>query len=223
MLARPTLPDERGFDRRRAALVDALRAKGLSDDRVLEAIRRVPRHLFVHDSLRHRAYHDEALPIGLGQTISQPYTVAVQSMLLALRPGDRVLEIGTGSGYQAAVLCELGARVYSIERHEALLAPTAALLKGLGYRLDTRAGDGTAGWPSAGPFDAIVVTAGALGIPDALRRQLVSPSPLRPGGRLVIPVGDREGQTMRRLTRTGEDTYDDEAFGGFRFVPFVQG
>lgn len=223
MLSRPALPDERGYDRRRAALADALRTKGIADERVLEAVRRVPRHLFVWDSQRHLAYHDAALPIGRGQTISQPFTVAVQTALLDLAPGDRVLEIGTGSGYQAAVLAEMGARVYSIERHAELLAPTEALLHTLGYRIRTKAGDGSLGWPEYAPFDAIVVTAGAVGIPDALRRQLVAPIPgVRRGGRLVIPVGDASGQTMRRLVRTGEDTFDDEAHGGFRFVPFVQ-
>ena len=220
---RSALPEERGYDRRRAALVETLRAKGIADERVLEAVRRVPRHLFVWDSQRHLAYQDVALPIGQGQTISQPFTVAVQTALLGVEPGDRVLEIGTGSGYQAAVLAELGVRVHSVERHADLLASTAALLTTLGYRVQTRAGDGTLGWPTFAPFDAIVVTAGAIGIPDALRAQLALPTATRAGGRLVIPVGDESGQTMRRLTRTGEDTFHDEAFGDFRFVPFVQG
>ncbi|MEM6783989.1 MAG: protein-L-isoaspartate O-methyltransferase, partial [Bacteroidota bacterium] len=148
------------YARRLARLLDLLRAKGLTDERVLAAIGRVPRHEFVEDGLRFRAYDDAALPIGLNQTISQPFTVATQTHLLDLGPHDRVLEIGTGSGYQAAVLCEMGAQVFSIERHAPLLARTNDVLQRLGYRLMTRAGDGTAGWPSLAPFDAILVTAG---------------------------------------------------------------
>lgn len=219
--------DERGYDRRRAALAEELREKGITDERVLEAVRRVPRHLFVDTALRARAYRDEALPIGLGQTISQPFTVATQTVLLGVRPGDRVLEVGTGSGYQAAVLCEMGARVYSIERHAPLAERTLALLATLGYAITARVGDGTLGWPEHAPFDAVVVTAGGIGVPDPLLKQLRKPGPARggdrPGGVLVIPVGGPDGQTMQRITRTGEAAFEAESLGAFRFVPLVRG
>ena len=218
------MTDERGYARRRDALVADLRTKGLADERVLEAIRRVPRHRFIPDTALHpRAYRDEALPIGKGQTISQPFTVGYQTALLDVRVGDRVLEVGTGSGYQAAVLAELGAKVCSVERHAALLDPTLALLRGLGYRITAKAGDGTEGWPAFAPFDAIVVTAGGLAIPDALPRQLRAPTADRPGGVLVIPVGDADAQTMLRIRRTGADAFETERLGQFRFVPLVRG
>ena len=216
--------DDRGSDRRREALVAELRAKGLGDERVLAALRRVPRHRFVPDTaLWPRAYKDEALPIGLGQTISQPFTVGYQTALLDVRPGDTVLEVGTGSGYQAAVLVEVGAKVFSVERHAPLLERTQDVLRALGYRITARVGDGTLGWPAFAPFDAIVVTAGGLAIPDALPRQLRAPTPDRPGGALVIPVGDADGQTMLRVRRTGADTFETERLGRFRFVPLVGG
>jgi protein-L-isoaspartate(D-aspartate) O-methyltransferase len=214
----------RTYDRQRRALVDQLREKGITDERVLAAIGAVPRHEFVDPALRHRAYKDEALPIGLKQTISQPFTVAYQTALLGVRRGDKVLEVGTGSGYQAAVLCELGARVFSIERHEALLQRTRELLDRLGYRVLTRAGDGTLGWSGPAPYDGIVVTAGGTEVPEPLLDQLRVPDDEREGaagGRLVIPVGDAEKQTMLRITRTGPDTYHREEFMDFRFVPLV--
>lgn len=216
------------FERRRARLVDELREKGLRDERVLGAVGRVERHRFVDVALRPRAYQDEALPIGQGQTISQPFTVAYQTMLLDVQEGERVLEVGTGSGYQAAVLCELGARVFSIERHASILERTKRLLRELGYRVMTRAGDGTQGWRVYAPFDAVVVTAGATGVPDPLLEQLRPPEngdDASRGGRLVIPVGDAEGQRMARITRTGPGTgpehYERENFRSFRFVPLV--
>ena len=221
------------FERRRARLVNELRDKGLSgnesSERVLAAVGRVERHRFVDAALRPRAYQDEALPIGQGQTISQPFTVAYQTMLLDVRESDRVLEIGTGSGYQAAILCEMGARVFSIERHGQLLKRTQALLKELGYRVVTRAGDGTRGWSAYGPFDGIVVTAGATEPPAPLLEQLRAPGAADDdgdgarGGRLVVPVGDDEGQRMARITRTGPepDDYEREHFRSFRFVPLI--
>lgn len=204
-------------------LVDHLRERGIADERVLRAIGEVPRHRFVEDAMQSRAYEDEALPIGLNQTISQPFTVAYQTSLLEIRDHDRILEVGTGSGYQAAVLCEMGARVFSIERHEPLLQRTRSLLDDLGYRVTTKHGDGTRGWAVFAPYDGIVVTAGATEIPDALVEQL------RPGdadhrpGRLVIPVGGPDGQTMNRILRTGTGPRDleRETYHSFRFVPLV--
>ena len=215
--------DERKFKRRRAQLVDELRERGIESERVLEALGRVPRHRFMDPALHHRAYHDEALPIGLKQTISQPFTVAYQSMMLAPRPDERILEVGTGSGYQAAVLCEMGARIFSIERHRPLLERATSLLRSLGYRVVTRHGDGAKGWPAFAPFDGILVTAGAPEVPQPLLEQLVMPKRGDAGGRLIVPVGGSEGQTMTRITRTGQETYDYEEAHGFRFVPLLSG
>jgi protein-L-isoaspartate(D-aspartate) O-methyltransferase len=209
------------YQRRRASLIEELREKGISDERVLSAMNRVARHAFVEDALTARAYKDEALPIGLKQTISQPFTVAYQSMLLAPEPDEKILEIGTGSGYQAAVLCEMGARVFSIERLGPLYDRTASPLKKLGYRAITRLGDGTRGWESVAPFDGIIVTAGATDVPQKLLSQLRLPEEGKSGGRLIIPVGDRDSQNMYRICRTGEDSFDREELDGFRFVPLV--
>lgn len=214
---------ERRYRRQRMQLVDHLRERGIADERVLRAIGEVPRHRFVEDAMQSRAYEDEALPIGLNQTISQPFTVAYQTSLLEIHDHDRVLEVGTGSGYQAAVLCEMGARVFSIERHEPLLQRTRSRLDDLGYRVTTKHGDGTKGWAVFAPYDGVVVTAGAAEIPEALVEQL------RPGdadhrpGRLVIPVGGPDGQTMNRILRTGTGSHDleREAYHSFRFVPLV--
>lgn len=215
------MSDDRRFQRQRERLLDILREKGIDDDRVLRAVAAVPRHLFVDRALRSRAYEDEALPIGLKQTISQPFTVAYQTMLLKPNPNERILEIGTGSGYQAAVLCELGARVFSIERHRPLLERTKKLLDQLGYRVVVRHGDGSLGWPSYAPFDGIVVTAAASEIPRALLEQLRVPEDGKPGGRLIIPVGSPDGQVMNRITRTGADDFEREETTVFRFVPLV--
>ncbi len=209
------------FQRRRARLVDELREKGISDERVLQAIGKVQRQQFVDPAFLSRAYHDEALPIGLKQTISQPFTVAYQSQTLNPQPGERILEIGTGSGYQAAVLCEMGARVYSIERVRGLYERTAPLLRSLGYRINCRFGDGMAGWESMAPFDGIIVTAGALDIPDSLLRQLKLPEGMKPGGRMVIPVGGRDKQMMTYIVRMGEDEFDRVEMEAFRFVPLL--
>ncbi|MDX1546147.1 MAG: protein-L-isoaspartate(D-aspartate) O-methyltransferase [Rhodothermales bacterium] len=222
------LEDDRKYQRQRAELVEELRARGISDERVLGAIGRVPRHGFVEPALRGRAYRDEALPIGLKQTISQPFTVAYQTMLLDPQPGEKILEIGTGSGYQAAVLCELGVRLFSIERHKPLLDRTQRILDRLGYRVVLRHGDGWKGWAAGAPFDGIIVTAGAASVPDALLDQLRVPASAEAGGthlggRLVIPVGGRGGQVMTRIIRTGEETYEREETHSFRFVPLVRG
>jgi len=218
-------PDDtpREFRRRRERLVQTLRERGIQDERVLSAIGTVPRHEFVERAFRSRAYADEALPIGMEQTISQPFTVAYQTALLEAEPQDRILEVGTGSGYQAAVLCEMEARVFSVERHEDLLDRTRSLLDRLGYDARLRHGDGTEGWRAFAPYDGIVVTAAARSIPDPLLRQLREPNGTR-GGRLVIPVGGRDGQTMVRVRRTGPAPHDceREEFHNFRFVPLVE-
>ncbi len=210
------------YQRRRARLVEALREKGIADERVLAAIGAVPRHRFIDPALRSRAYLDEALPIGMKQTISQPFTVAYQTMMLAPQPGDRILEVGTGSGYQAAVLCEMGAEVYSVERLRPLLDRTRRLLRNLGYRILSRHGDGSEGWAAFAPYDGIIVTAAATEVPEAILAQLRQPEGDRPGGRLVIPIGGARGQTMNRFTRTGPDTYHREEADDFRFVPLIR-
>lgn len=200
------------------ALLHQLRARGIQDERILGAIGKIPRHLFVDEGLRGRAYEDSALPIGKHQTISQPYTVAYQTTLLNPQPGERILEIGTGSGFQAAVLAELGARVFSVERHAFLYERAKALLPQLGYDPMLRHGDGTQGWLQFAPYDGIIVTAGGLELPHELLYQLKLP-----GGRIIIPVGDREVQTMYRITRQDQETFFEEEFEQFRFVPLVKG
>ncbi len=209
------------YRRRRSKLVETLRQKGIMDGEVLRAVDAVPRHLFVDAALWPRAYEDEALPIGYGQTISQPFTVAYQTAMLEIERGDRVLEIGTGSGYQAAILSEMGATVYSVERIRALYDRTRDLLNDLGYRVTGKCDDGTHGWAAFAPFDAIVVTAGATEVPDPLILQLRLPDDEHRGGRLVIPVGGSYGQTMHRITRTGPTTTAEEQLHDFRFVPLI--
>ncbi|MDZ7694641.1 MAG: protein-L-isoaspartate(D-aspartate) O-methyltransferase [Balneolaceae bacterium] len=203
------------FKQRRKRLIDTLRGKGIEDERVLEAFNIVPRHKFVDTALADRAYKDTALPIGKDQTISQPYTVARQTELLEAKPGEKVLEIGTGSGYQAAILCELGAEVYSIERHEELYEKARAILRELGYKVQLKLGDGTKGWSAYSPYDAIVVTAGAPVVPDELVDQL------NVNGRLVIPVGDATRQVMKRIIKIRKDEYEEENYKNFKFVPLI--
>lgn len=203
------------FKQRRRRLVETLRTKGISDERVLEVFGRVPRHLFVDTALEDRAYEDTALPIGKRQTISQPYTVARQTELLEVMPGDRVLEIGTGSGYQAAILHELGAEVYSIERHEELYERARTTLRELGYKVNIKLGDGTLGWSAYAPYDGIVVTAGAPEVPEVLLGQL------QVNGRLVVPVGDSRKQEMVRVSKVREEEFKEERFSHFKFVPLI--
>lgn len=193
-------------------------ARGVRDPRVLEAMERVPRELFVTERTRAEAHDDHPLPIGSGQTISQPYVVAAMAEAAEIGPDDRVLEVGTGSGYGAAVLAELAREVWTIERHAALARGAAGVLDRLGYaNVHVIEGDGTAGHPDAAPYDAIVVTASAPEVPDALRRQL------RDGGRLVMPVGSQGfSQRLRRLRRSG-DTFGVDDLGGVRFVPLIAG
>jgi protein-L-isoaspartate(D-aspartate) O-methyltransferase len=194
---------------------ETIEARGVGDSLVLKAMRAVPRPLFVPEAMRGRAHADQPLPIGEDQTISQPYIVALMSELCRLRPGDKVLEIGTGSGYQAAVLAEITDRVYSIEIIEALARSAAERLDRLGYDgVQVRAGDGYRGWPEEAPFDAIIVTAAPDHVPEPLIEQLA------PGGRLVIPVGDFF-QELRRITRLADGSLRDEAVIPVRFVPMT--
>jgi len=189
--------------------------RGITDARVLEAMRKVPRHLFLEEALADRAYEDSALPIGEKQTISQPYIVALMTQALALRPTDKVLEIGTGSGYQTAILAELAERVYSIERVKSLALQARERLDRMGYRnVAIRIGDGTYGWGDAAPFDAILVAAGSPSVPPLLVEQL------REGGRLVIPVGDRTVQRLQLgVKQHGRLVLSD--LGDCVFVPFI--
>lgn len=195
---------------------ETIRDRGVADARVLQAMRRVPRHEMVPPSLRHRAYEDRPLPIGHEQTISQPYVVAAMTEAAELTPGERVLEVGTGSGYQAAVLAELGdVDVYSIEIVEPLAKATHELLRGLGYQdLHLRIGDGYRGWPEAAPFHAIIVTAAPPEVPRPLIDQLA------PGGRLVIPVGERE-QYLQVITKQPDGSATTENLFQVRFVPMT--
>ena len=194
---------------------DQLARRGVEDVRVLDAMRAVPRHLFVPAALAEQAYEDHPLPIGDGQTISQPYMVGRMSEALDVRPGERVLEIGTGSGYQAAVLAQLGAVVFTIERIEALAAAAASRLADIGYRgVQVRVGDGNEGWPDAAPFDAVLITAAAREIP---RRPLLQ---LRVPGRMVLPIGAAESQELVRIRRTASGFHEDY-LGGCRFVKLI--
>lgn len=201
----------------RKRLVEAIRIKGVRDERVLNAIQKVPRHLFMDSSFIQFAYKDQAFPIGAGQTISQPFTVAFQSQLLDVQPSDKVLEVGTGSGYQAAVLVEMGAQVYTIERQRELYMKVQQLLPDLGYHPKFFFGDGYKGLPTYGPFDKIILTAGAPVIPEDLLTQL------RVGGVLVAPIGPTEKQVMYKVTRISEEEYEKEKHGTFVFVPMLKG
>ena len=204
----------RRFDDERAELVKAVAARGITDQRVLKAIGDVPRHLFVGELWLNRAYEDIALPIGCNQTISQPFTVAFMTQLLDARTGQKVLEIGTGSGYQAAILSAMGARVFTIERHFYLMESARKIFDRLKYSIASKAGDGTVGWSDFAPYDRIIVTAGAPEVPPSLLKQLVD------GGILVVPVGDQSTQTMIRAVRQG-DKFRFDRFQGFKFVPLL--
>ncbi len=200
---------------RRRQLVALLKEKGITHSAVLEAIGAIPRHLFMDSSFEDHAYQDKAFPIGADQTISQPYTVAFQSEQLKVSPGTKVLEIGTGSGYQTAVLCHMGAIVYSIERQHELFRTSLKRLPALGFKPKKLIfGDGYKGFPEKAPFERIIVTAGAPHIPEALLGQLVV------GGKMVIPVGEKN-QKMTVITRTSPTDFEQLVLGDFRFVPLL--
>lgn len=199
----------------RNQLVNTIKNRGITDNLVLEAINKVPRHLFMDSSFLEFAYEDKAFPIGAGQTISQPYTVAFQTQLLEVSKNEKVLEVGTGSGYQSCVLMEMGCKVYTIERQKELYQKAKKIFPLLGYKPKlVTFGDGYKGLPTYAPFDKIIVTAGAPFIPEALIDQL------KPGGMLVIPVGE-DIQTMKRITKTENSEKIEEDFGSFKFVPLL--
>lgn len=200
----------------RNKLADILVSKGITDKKVLSAIRAIPRHLFMDSSFEGHAYQDKAFPIAADQTISQPYTVAFQTQLLSTKPGQKILEIGTGSGYQTAVLLHLKVKVYTIERQQELFKKTKLFFGKMGYRPKKNVfGDGYKGLPSEAPFDGIIVTAGAPEVPKPLMSQL------KIGGRLVIPVGT-DNQVMTLYTRKSEKEFEKKEYGSFRFVPLLE-
>jgi protein-L-isoaspartate(D-aspartate) O-methyltransferase len=192
-----------------------LMARGIRDERVLQAMGKIPRHLFIQEALAGEAYNDHPVPIGDKQTISQPYIVALMTEALELKGSENTLEIGTGSGYQTAILAELSSRVYTIERIKSLLVKARKLLAKLGYNnILFKAFDGTLGWKEYAPFDAIMVTAGSPNVPDPLKEQLAD------NGRMIIPVGDRYTQELIKITRKGEN-FEQEGLGGCRFVNLI--
>ena len=203
----------------RNALIEILKEKGITDIAVLSAIQKIPRHFFLDGAFLEKAYEDIALQIGSGQTISQPYTVARQSELLEIQAGDKVLEIGTGSGYQASVLAEMGAQVYTIERHKALSKSAGRMFFKLKYfDIKYTFGDGYLGWGEYAPYDKIIITAAAPYVPDALLDQL------KIGGLMVIPLDTAKGdQVMKRILKLGEDSFKEEKFETYRFVKMLQG
>ncbi|MEI6122620.1 MAG: protein-L-isoaspartate(D-aspartate) O-methyltransferase [Bacteroidota bacterium] len=200
----------------RKQLVETIKKKGITDLKVLEAIGKIPRHLFLDSTFQNHAYEDKAFPIGSGQTISQPYTVAFQTELLKIKNRDKVLEVGTGSGYQACVLLELGAIVYTIERQKNLYLKTKEFLPTISYQPKLFYGDGYKGLPAFAPFDKIIVTAGAPDIPDMLIQQL------KPGGIMVIPVGNGGIQSMITITKNDAGEVKKQEHGTFRFVPLLE-
>ncbi len=202
------------FEQERGDMITLLKQRGIKDELLLKAIQHVEREQFVLPAFINRAYDDSALPIANGQTISQPYTVAFQTEKLQVGKNSRVLEIGTGSGYQAAVLAEMGCRVFTIERHMGLHLQSRKLLEKLGYHVAARCGDGTVGWNEFAPYDGIIVTAAAPEVPQPLLDQLAD------GGRLVIPVGGLEVQAIRVITRLG-NRFESADVHGFKFVPLI--
>jgi protein-L-isoaspartate(D-aspartate) O-methyltransferase len=199
----------------RRKLINVIKEKGITDQAVLAAMAKVPRHVFFDNAFLEHAYQDKAFPIGQGQTISQPYTVAFQSMLLGVKQAAKILEIGTGSGYQASILLEMGAKVFTIEYNKMLYEQTKKVLPKMGYRPIFKHGDGSLGWPIHAPYDGIIVTAGAPVVPEQLKQQLTI------GGRLVVPVGDDKRQQMLKITRQSETDFETEEFDYFAFVPLL--
>ena len=197
-------------------LADSISKKGITDERIIDAINTIPRHLFLDSSFLEYAYEDKPFPIGSGQTISQPYTVAFQSQLLDVKKGQKILEIGTGSGYQACVLEEMGAKVFSIERQKKLFVRTKAFLNKLGYKAKLFYGDGNKGLQAFAPFDRILITAAAPDIAQALIKQL------KPGGILVVPLGKGDVQSMMKVTKDKEGEITSENYGAFKFVPLLK-
>ena len=199
----------------RKKLVESIRQKGIKDEKVLKAVEAVPRHLFFDSGFLEFAYEDKAFPIGAGQTISQPYTVAFQTELLHIKKGDKVLEVGTGSGYQASILYQMGAKVFSIERQRVLFSKAKEYLPRMGFAVKVFFGDGYNGLPAFAPFDKIIVTAGAPYIPEALTEQL------KPGGIMVIPVDEGETQLMTTVEKNADGSIKVSYHGRFRFVPLL--
>ena len=200
----------------RKKLVDNLRSKGINNNNILDAIMNIPRHLFMDNAFINFAYQDKAFPIGSGQTISQPYTVAFQTDLLDLKPHLKVLEIGTGSGYQAAVLSELNVNVHTIERQKELFLKTKKFLPSIGYQCMFIYGDGYKGLPKFAPFDRILITCGAPSIPDELLKQL------KIGGKMILPIGNKKRQIMNLITRISENKIKKIELGNFLFVPMLK-
>ncbi len=203
---------QRGLRRK---LIDTIKSKGITDEAVIAAMAKIPRHAFFDNAFLEHAYQDKAFPIGQGQTISQPYTVAFQTMLLGVKPGAKILEIGTGSGYQASILLEMGAKVFTIEYNKVLYEQTKKILPKMGYRPIFKLGDGSLGWPIHSPYDGIVVTAGAPVVPEKLKEQLAI------GAKLVVPVGNSQRQQMLKITRLSETEFETDSFDYFAFVPLL--
>jgi protein-L-isoaspartate(D-aspartate) O-methyltransferase len=203
------------YESERQELVDKISQKGINDIAVLKAIGDVERHLFVPKAMRYHSYKDVALPIGQGQTISQPYTVAYMTQALHVKPGHKILEIGTGSGYQAAILAAMGANVYTIERNLDIYNDTMKKFDELGLRVHAKYGDGTIGWQEYAPYDGIIVTAGAPSVPQSLMKQLAI------GAKLVIPVGGKTTQKLKIVTKQGEDKFEIVDIPEFSFVPLI--
>jgi protein-L-isoaspartate(D-aspartate) O-methyltransferase len=202
------------YNLQRKNMAARLASKGIIDERVLAAMEKIPRHLFVAKGLEHQAYDEKALPIGFGQTISHPYTVALMTQSIQVKYGQKILEIGTGSGYQAAVLCELGAQVFTIERIAEIGKKAAELLKEMNYHFVARIGNGALGWQTYAPYDSIIVTAGAPVLPENLLNQLAL------NGKMIIPVGGREGQILTLYEKL-EDGYRKTEIENLKFVPFI--
>ncbi|MEW6508938.1 MAG: protein-L-isoaspartate(D-aspartate) O-methyltransferase [Bacteroidota bacterium] len=203
------------YETERLLLIEQIKKKGITNQNVLDAMAKVERHLFVPDIMQQHAYEDVALPIGYGQTISQPYTVAFMTQALDPKPEQKILEIGTGSGYQAAILFQMGARIFTIERNDKLYNSALKIFDKLNLRIAARCSDGSIGWLEFAPFDGIIVTAGSPGVPQNLLKQLAV------NGKMIIPVGDRSVQTLKIITKIADDQYDTKEAPYFAFVPLV--